>query len=613
MPGLALIALVILLRALGVLQSLEWAVFDQMLRSRLHEATDDRILVIGIDEKDVHDVGKYPIPDQNLADLIQQLQENQPTVIGLDIFRDLPMEPGHTALVNLFKHRENLIGIEKALPDVVRPSSALPSDRIGFADSILDSDGNLRRSLLATPTEQGFKFSLSILLAQRYLESQGLSLNNGSRDPAAFQFGKVELNRFRPNSGSYINADVADSNQILLNFRTGSQPFRIVSMRAVKAGRVPADWIHNHIVLIGITTPSAKDLVNTDAVNSQINRHTSGQVYGVEIQAHAVSQIVRSVLDQRPLLSTWIDGWEYAWILFWGMVGVILGKLFRSPLPAILGVSAANLVLIMIAYGLLIMGWWIPLVPALLALILSSALTATLHQYEQTWRARIQDRQFVIDYTFDAIHNGPLQTLARLLSQARSRDLTMEQVYQGLEKLNTELRVVYEAVHQETLNPSEKFSLSSSLAIDLEEPIHEILYEVYINTLSRDFPHFQTLKFRITEFEELDSRHLSLEHKQALCRFLEEALCNVGRHAVAATQLEIHCKQKEKYNWVQIVDNGLGIKSTASQGKRKGRGTQQAENLARQLGGTFQRLPNSPQGTICQLSWSATQSRFWKF
>lgn len=611
-PGLVLTALVILLRTLGALQSLEWGLFDRMLQVRLPEAIDESILIVGINEADVRKVGKYPIPDQDLANLIERLQAAQPTVIGLDIFRDLPVQPGHTALVNLFRSGENLIGIEKALPDVVKPAAALPGDRVGFADSILDDDGKLRRSLLATPVGQEFKFSLSILLAQRYLKSQGVEWSNGSRDPSAFQFGQIELDRLHPNSGSYINAEIADSNQILLNFRAGSQPFRIVSMGDVMAGRVPADWIRDRIVLIGVTTPSAKDLVNTDAVRSQINSYTSGQIYGVEIQAHAVSQIVRAVLDQRPLLRPWTDGWEYAWILFWGVGGVVLGKRFRSPLPAILGVSAAHLALIMSAYGLLLMGSWIPLVPAFLALVLSSAVTAALHQYEQSWRARIQDRQLVIDSTFDAIHNGPLQTLARLLSQARSQELPIEQVYQGLEKLNTELRAVYEVIHQETLNPGVKLALGNGLAIDLQNPVHEVLYEVYSNTLLRDFPYFKTLKFQITNFEELDNSHLSLEHKQGLCRFLEEALCNVGKHAVGATRLEVYCKQQEKLNQIQVIDNGCGTDPVNRPARPTGRGTQQAKSLAHRLGGTFQRSPNAPYGTICEFSWPTAQPHFWK-
>jgi len=45
-------------------------------------------------------------------------------------------------------------------------------------------------------------------------------------------------------------------------------------------------------------------------------------IYGVEIEAHATSQIVNAVLNGRPLLHIWSEGWEYVWILAWGLVGL---------------------------------------------------------------------------------------------------------------------------------------------------------------------------------------------------------------------------------------------------------------------------------------------------
>jgi adenylate cyclase len=37
----------------------------------------------------------------------------QPRAIGLDIYRDLPVEPGHEKLVQVFKSTPNLIGNSK--------------------------------------------------------------------------------------------------------------------------------------------------------------------------------------------------------------------------------------------------------------------------------------------------------------------------------------------------------------------------------------------------------------------------------------------------------------------------------------------------------------------
>ena len=107
---------VILLRAVGLLQGAEWAMSDLFLRSRPEQETDERLLVVGIDEEDLRQVGSWPISDAILADVIRRLDEFNPRVIGLDLYRDLAIEPGHEELVALFEQQENLIGIEKLEP-----------------------------------------------------------------------------------------------------------------------------------------------------------------------------------------------------------------------------------------------------------------------------------------------------------------------------------------------------------------------------------------------------------------------------------------------------------------------------------------------------------------
>ena len=229
LPSVIVIGLIVAARVTGNLQGLEWAMLDRMLRYRPAEPIDQRLVIVGINETDIRRIGTYPIPDRELAALLRKLQNYQPAVIGLDLFRDLPVQPGHTALVQTFREFKNVIGVEKVLPDrsgwTVQPPPALPLEQVGFADALFDDDGTLRRSLLGTTDEHDhYHFSLSIRLAERYLSTHGLSLKNGTRDPEAMQFGTTELTHFQPNVGGYVNAD-AGGNQILLNVRSGRQPF----------------------------------------------------------------------------------------------------------------------------------------------------------------------------------------------------------------------------------------------------------------------------------------------------------------------------------------------------------------------------------------------------
>jgi hypothetical protein len=208
----------------------------------------------------------------------------------------------------------------------------------------------------------------------------------------------------------------------------------------------------------------------------------------------------------------------------------------------------------------------------------------------------------MLETAFATIHNGPLQTLDRILRIVRSKDLSITKIIPELEteleQLNQELRGIYEFWQQETLHPAERLYLGNKRILNLQDPLHEILYQVYIHTLERDFPCFQTIKLKIRNFEPIDDSSLTTENKRGICRFLEEALCNVGKYATDVTCLKVTCSLSVGWYTLSIIDDGLGVNSS-----KEGRGTQQFKNLARQINGKFQRLPIYPRGTICELSW----------
>ncbi len=613
LPGLVVIGAISLARLTGALQFLELVTLDAMLRLRPAEPLDDQVVVIGITQDDIQQVGSYPIPDQVLANLLQTLQAHQPAVIGLDIFRELPIEPGRAALTTVFRTSSNIIGIEQALPSrdgaTVAPPVGLPDDQVGFADAILDSDGFLRRSLLAASNPQGeYRFSLTIRLAKAYLAQRGIAVGNGLRDPEAFRFGSVELARVQPNSGGYVGAD-AGGNQILLNFRSGPQPFRVLTLSQIKRKQFDPAWLRGRIVLIGVMALSAKDVINTGAIQG-VN---PGLVYGVEIQAHAVSQIINAVLYNRPLLQSWADGWDYVWIVGWGLLSIGLGYGVRSPWKGLLGLILLGIGLIGSCIGLLLMGWWVPLVPTFLILLLNGVgfTIASFYRYEQDLKQyerdlqQLEDRQLVIEHTFNTIHNGPLQTLAKILREAQEQAIAPSLVT-DLHTLNRELRNVYDAVRQEMVDQQERFRLGSDRAVNLQVPLDELLSEVYYETLKRDFPGFRTIKVHIVKLEPAAQLQPSIEMKRGLCHFLEESLCNVGKHAVGATRLSVTCIQ-EGDRWVlRVADNGQPVNPEEAPRSlsSSGFGTRQANNLAKQLGGRFKRFPNQPQGMVSELSWS---------
>ncbi|MBO3458833.1 CHASE2 domain-containing protein [Aetokthonos hydrillicola Thurmond2011] len=606
LPGIIVIALVIILRSIGSMQFLEWQAFDSFLGLRLQEPIEERVLIVGINENDIRSVGVYPIPDKEIAFILKKIHSLEPRVIGVDIFKDLPVEPGHTELLSTFKEINNLIAIEKVLPETIAPPPVLPSERVCFADQVIDSDGKLRRSLLLVKfLPETYKTSLSLCLAKAYLSHENISLETGFQDTGAIRFGNTELPRFVPNFGGYVHTD-AGGVQILLNFRSGRERFRMVTLGDIKTGNFDPSWIRDRIVIIGMTAPSVKDFITTSAITS--TKPAPGRVYGVEIQAHAVSQIISAVLNSRPLLKTWSEFSEYLWIIGWGVLGINFACLRKSPFVNFLSVGIASTFLILISYVLLTLGLWVPVIPTLLVFVLNGVGLMALYQYDQVLQSKINSRQAIIERTFEMIHNGPLQTLAKTLKYVRERNLPtnelLSELEKELEKLNYELRGVYEFLQAEPLIQDNSLYLGRGLELDLRDPIQEVLYQVYLYTLQRDFPCFKTIKIKIRSFDPIDDQYLNLEQKQGLCRFLEEALCNVGKHAIGVTRLEVSCKQKEGFYTLSILDNGSGINSS-----REGQGTQQFKNIAKQLNGNFRRFSLSPHGTLCELSWPVP--KYW--
>ncbi len=599
LPGTFAITLVMVARSMGMLEVLELKAFDLFLRLRPAEPTDERILLVGIDEDDIADIDTYPIPDANLTQLIETLQTFQPAVIGLNISRELPVEPGRDRLLAAFARYENSIAVEKVLPTIILPPPGLSSEQLSFNDLPLDGDFHRRRQFLGMPTQMpaniGYKFSFSLRLAEMYLAREGIELENGLRDPHAMRFGEVELPRLYPNSGSYVGLD-AGGVQVLLNFRSGSGPFRTVSMRDIETGQVDSEWIRDRIVIIGITDPDFQRFVFTSAV-----ANPSGEIAESEFQAHGVSQILSAVLDDRVLLQVGWEGWEYLWIIGWGLGGIAIGYRTRSLWQNVFVIGIISAVLIATSYFVIFWGWWIPLIPALLTLLFGNFGYTTFSEYDRHLRARIHERQRTIEQTFNIIHNGPLQTLATILRRTRDGNLLPEQFFSELENLNTEIRAVGDRLEQEVSTQDRYFHLGGQLRFDLKQPIDEIFYEVYSNTLDRDLTYFEFIKLMEVKFAPINEGYLSLEQKRQLCYFLEEALCNVGKHAVGVTELSVtgtHDRNSGRYS-LTITDNGRGKPS-----KLKGRGTKHCFKIEKNFtGGTYQSMFLIPHGFQCQFSW----------
>ena len=398
--------LVIALRLMGWLQPLEWMALDQYFRFRPKEPIDDRVVIIGITENDLQSLARYPLDDRTLAGILNTIKKQKPRAIGLDLYRDFPVEPGNKELIQVFKTTPNLIGIEKRSGgqdfSSVNPARVLKT--LGQTSSnniIADGDGKLRRALLYWTTPDGTDTleNFGLKLALLYLEKEKITPEAASPTNPALKLGKAIFPIFEPNDGSYINAD-AGGYQIILNYRGPSRSFRTYDLQALNKLEPAAlkAALNDKVVLIGPTAESLKDFFYTPY--SDNNLTSPEKTHGVEVQANLVSQILSSSLNNRPVIKVWSDPtiklpfglsiseWrENAWIILWACLGSLLAWFIRSPRLAILTISILEGSLFGITYWAFTLGWWIPAFPPALALALSAVtLTGIISSREQNDR-----------------------------------------------------------------------------------------------------------------------------------------------------------------------------------------------------------------------------------
>ncbi len=391
-PSAAII--VILMRSLGWLQPFELMALDQFFQLRPKETADPRIVIVGIGEEDIKKLGHWPMYDRELTQLLNRVKQQQPSAIGLDLYRDLPVEPGHQELVQVFKTTPNLIGIEKrgGAKDIpISPPKALAElQQVGSNDILRDVDNKIRRGFLYwTNAETGeYLESLGLRLSLIYLAGKGIEPKAEDDNSANLRLGKAVFPVFESDDGGYVGAEAAGY-QTLLNFRGPARTMTTVTMSDVLQGKIPADLFRDRIVLIGPTAESLKDFFPVPYTTTS---DASEQMAGVEIQANLTSQILSSVLDGRSGIGFWSDPLEWAWIVLWAVTGASIGWLVRSPRRAIAGMVIAESSLLLACYLAFLNSWWIPVVPPTIALIASAIALTGFAAYQER-----EDRQIIMN------------------------------------------------------------------------------------------------------------------------------------------------------------------------------------------------------------------------
>lgn len=358
------------MRSLGFFQLWELQAFDLLMRLRPDEGEDPRLLVVEATEMEINRYG-FPLPDGILAQVVEKLDRYQPRVIGLDIFRDRPIEPGHIDFTRQLQQNNGLIALcsakDSANPNKpgIKPPSNFSEKRLGFSNVVVDPDSILRRHLVFIQPLQNdpctTNYSLSIKLALHYLAAEGIEPQTLPKD--RMQLGRAIFAPLEQDTGAYKQIDVRGF-QILLNYRKNVATR--VRITEVLSDRINHDLIKDRIVLIGMTAPISGDDFLTPYSARQLPYQ---KMPGVLVQAQMVSQIISAVLENRPLLWVWNRWQDGFWILGWSIGGGLISWRMPRKFLSLLVTSIGIAVLFGICFILFLQGVWVPLVPSALVLL----------------------------------------------------------------------------------------------------------------------------------------------------------------------------------------------------------------------------------------------------
>lgn len=369
---------VIGLRHLGIFEFLELATYDWSLRLQpLLPESDSRVVLVTISERDIRQMGRWPLTDGIVAQLLEQLTKYQVRAIGLDLYRDFEVPPGHDRLNTMFTSNPNIITVMKfpsgSSPGIPGPNIVRNTDQVGFNDILPDPGGTVRRGLVFLSKGETSATSFGMTLATRYLEYEGVGLRPDESNPEHVKLGEVTLPPFQSNDGGYIQAD--DSGyQFLIKYHHANAPFQQFSMTNVLKGLIPAGEFRGKIALIGVTAESVKDSF-TSPYSMGLNRQQL--MPGVEVHAHMVGQFLRMALEgERPIrvLSDWQ---ERGWIAIWCIIGGVTALLVRAFWPFLFIFTGWAAIQVGIAYFSIQADLWLTALTPVLGLLATGSLLST--------------------------------------------------------------------------------------------------------------------------------------------------------------------------------------------------------------------------------------------
>lgn len=409
-----------LFRLTSALLPLELAAYDALVSLPTSQSVAP-ITVIAIEEADLQNLQQYPMSDRILATAISNLNRHQPIAIGLDIYRDLPVEPGNSELTQLLSNTPNIIGVEKLIGSKINPNPTLAAaNQIGFNDSALDPDTVVRRAILSYQTEEVTKYSFALQLALRYLRTRDILPEYIAKDDSTIKLGKSIITPLKPNSGSYINAKTGGY-QIAIDYQGVAEYFTTYSLQDLLTNKIPPEAIQDRLVLLGATAASLNDFLLTPHRRHQL-------MPGIYVHANIIDRLVSAATEGKGFIKTWYESQEVLWLLLWATVGTVIAR-WGNVIKLTLLLLAASLVILLVTYSGWLLSWWIPVIPGLLALLIAAAVTKAI----ANWQSKQRQLRYAIRMLAHARQTQPAASAIALeylkIGESPTRASKIDEIY----------------------------------------------------------------------------------------------------------------------------------------------------------------------------------------
>ncbi len=423
----AVIGILLFVRSMGWLQKLELIPYDRFVNQRMlpeREKKDDVIRLVGMTERDLQELG-YPISDDKLLAVLKAINEQQPCVIGLDIYRDLP-EPRirtdaegkaidtkrYADFGEELKKLDRLYVIERVgyvfAPEALRDTEQVTANNFN-KDPV---DGYYRRGpLFVMKAKEDGTYepvpALSLALALKYLDSHGIGgeflPNPGDKKhPDLLRLGKTSFQPITSNAGGYVGLDPRDY-EYLVSFQSpvcyshrdlaggrdplgqgGSDTPYDYSFSDVLAGgdRFKKDALKDKVVLIATVMQSIKDS-NPTPIHDNLR--------GVQQHAIMIRQLIDAAEKGIAPMSWWPEWGEVLWIAGCTLAGGGLGLWLRTPWKLVPALAALLAGIYFAAWYAFNHGVWILLAaPAIGSLFAAALVTSYVVALERADRRVVQ-------------------------------------------------------------------------------------------------------------------------------------------------------------------------------------------------------------------------------